>query len=268
LSTTIKPAKPIARGTRLAGKVAVVTGIGAGIGRGCARLFAAQGAQVIGCDIDAAAARSTVEEAAAEGLRIDSLHPCDMTDPADVARLIGFALAQAGGIDLLVNAAAFGAFEPIERMDYLEHWRKTMVGELDIVFLACKAVWPHLVERGGGAIINFSSANAHHALDTSPALAHCAGKGGVLAMTRQLAAEGAAHGIRANSIAPGLIETAATRMPLDHLPGFREQVLAKAMIKRLGQPEDIAWCALYLGSDESSFVTGADFRVDAGATAW
>lgn len=268
MSKTIKPAKTIERGNRLAGKVALVTGIGAGIGRGCARMFAAQGARVIGCDIDAAAAEGTVTAAKAEGLRIDSLHPCDMTDPGDVQRLIAFALAQAGGIDILVNAAAFGAFEPIETMDYVEHWRKTMVGELDIVFLVCKAAWPYLVARGGGSIINFSSANAHHALATSPALAHCAGKGGVLAMTRQLAAEGAPHGIRANTIAPGLIETAATRTPLDHQPGFREQVLAKSMIKRLGQPEDVAWCALYLASDESTLVTAADFRIDAGATAW
>jgi NAD(P)-dependent dehydrogenase (short-subunit alcohol dehydrogenase family) len=268
VSKTIKAAKPIEHGQRLAGKVAVVTGIGAGIGRGCARMFAAQGATVIGCDIDAEAAQATVDTARAEGLRIESLHPCDMTDPADVQRLFDFALAQAGGVDILVNAAAFGVFEPIETMDYLAHWRRTMVGELDIVFLACKAAWPHLAARGGGSIINFSSANAYHALDTSPALAHCAGKGGVLAMTRQLAAEGARHGIRANSIAPGLIETAATRMPLDTLPGFREQVLAKAMIKRLGQPEDVAWCALYLASDESTLVTAADFSVDAGATAW
>ena len=268
LSKTINAAKAIERGARLAGKVAVVTGIGAGIGRGCALMFAAQGAHVVGCDIDAASARATVGTAAVDGLRIDSLHPCDMTDPDDVRRLVDLAIARWGRIDILVNAAAFGAFEPIERMDYLEHWRKTMVGELDIVFLACKAAWPHLVAGGGGSIINFSSANAHHALDTSPALAHCAGKGGVLAMTRQLAAEGAAHGIRANTIAPGLIETAATRMPLDHLPGFREQVLSKAMIKRLGQPEDVAWCAVYLASDESTLVTAADFRVDAGATAW
>jgi NAD(P)-dependent dehydrogenase (short-subunit alcohol dehydrogenase family) len=268
LSKVIKPAKPVVRGTRLAGKVAIVTGIGAGIGRGCARMFAAQGAHVIGCDIDAELAASSLAAAHAEGLHIDALYPCDMTDPAEVQRLIEHTVQRWGRIDILVNAAAFGAFEPIESMDYIEHWRKTMVGELDIVFLACKAAWPHMVAGGGGSIINFSSANAHHALDTSPALAHCAGKGGVLAMTRQLAAEGAPHGIRANTIAPGLIETAATRTPLDSLPGFRDQVLAKAMIKRLGQPEDVAWCAVYLASDESTLVTAADFRIDAGATGW
>lgn len=268
MSGVIKEAKAIERGNRLAGKVALVTGIGAGIGRGCALMFAAQGAHVIGCDIDAVAAQATVDDALALGLHIDSMHPCDMTDPDAVRRLVAFAAEAGGGIDILVNAAAFGVFEPIETMDYEQHWRKTLVGELDIVFLACKAAWPHLVARGGGAILNFSSANAHIALDKSPALAHCAGKGGVMAMTRQLAMEGAAHGIRANTIAPGMIETAATRFPLDNLPGFREQVMAKAMIKRLGQPEDIAWCAVFLVSDEASLVTSADFSVDAGATGW
>jgi NAD(P)-dependent dehydrogenase (short-subunit alcohol dehydrogenase family) len=264
----MKDAKPIERGNRLAGKVAVVTGIGAGIGRACAMLFAAQGAQVIGADIDGASALATVAEARALGMTIDSLHPCDLSVPGRARAVVDYALGLHGGIDILVNAAAFGVFAPIEAMDYEHGWRRTLTGELDIVFLACQAAWPHLIARGGGAIVNFSSANAHIALDKSPALAHCAGKGGVLAMTRQLAAEGAPHGIRANTIAPGLIETAATRTPLEQLPGFREQVLSKAMLKRLGRPEDIAWCALYLASDEASLVTAADFRVDAGATGW
>jgi NAD(P)-dependent dehydrogenase (short-subunit alcohol dehydrogenase family) len=110
--------------------------------------------------------------------------------------------------------------------------------------------------------------NAYAALEGSPALAHCAGKGGVLAMTRQLAMEGAPHGIRVNTISPGMIVTGATKPRLDDEPGFKETVLAKAMIKRLGQPEDIAWCAAYLASNESGWVTGADFPVDGGATAW
>src|SRR6202012_3092357 len=127
-------------------------------------------------------------------------------------------------------------------------WKKTLVGELDVVFLACKAVWPYFIKRGGGSIINFASANAYVALPGSPALAHCAGKGGVLAMTRQLAMEGAPHGIRANTISPGLIVTGATRPVLEN-PGFHENVMNKLMLKRLGQPEDVAWCATYLASD-------------------
>ncbi len=117
-------------------------------------------------------------------------------------------------------------------------------------------------------MINFASANARMALPLSPALAHCAGKGAVLAMSRQLAMEGGPHGIRVNTISPALVETAATRYPLDNLPGFREQVLEKFMVKRLGQPEDIGWLAVYLACDESSWVTAADFNIDAGATAW
>lgn len=263
-----KPALPGRPGDRLAGKVALVTGIGAGIGRGIALMFAQQGARVVGCDIDAAAAQATVGTAAAQGLRIDSLHPLDLTQPALVRRFVDHAVDLHGGLDILVNAAAFGAFEWLEDLDYERHWRTTLTGEVDIVFLACQAAWPHLKARGGGSVINFASANARMALALSPALAHCAGKGAVLAMSRQLAMEGGPHGIRVNTISPALVETAATRHPLDHVPGFKDQVLGKFMLKRLGQPEDIGWAAVYLASDESSWVTAADFAIDAGATAW
>jgi len=200
-------------------------------------------------------------------LPIDSLHPCDLSKPEDVQRLVDTAVQLHGGIDILVNAAAFGAFAWLQEMDYQSQWKKTLVGELDVVFLACKAAWPHLIARGGGSIINFSSANAYVALEGSGAVAHCAGKGGVLAMTRQLAMEGGPHHIRVNSIAPAMVVTGATRPVLEQ-PGFKEHVLGKMMIKRLGTPEDIAWCATYLASDESTWVTGADFNIDGGATAW
>jgi NAD(P)-dependent dehydrogenase (short-subunit alcohol dehydrogenase family) len=253
---------------RLQNKVAVVTGFGSGIGQGCAMMFARHGAKVLGCDLDAGAAERAVSAAQGEGLPVQSLHPCDMSEPSDVERLMNAAVEAFGGIDILVNAAAFAAFAWIEDMDYERQWKKTLVGELDVVFLACRAAWPHLIKRGGGSIINFASANAHVALPGSPALAHCAGKGGVLAMTRQLAMEGAPHGIRANSISPALIVTSATQPVLDNVPGFKQTVMDKLMIKRLGQPEDIGWCATYLASDESSWVTAAEFRIDGGATAW
>lgn len=249
---------------RLSGKVAVVTGIGSGIGQGCARMFARQGARVMSCDIDAAAAETALHQARQDGLEIESLHPCDLTSPADVGALIQHTVERFGGIDILVNAAAWGAFAPIDTMDFDTEWRRTLSGELDLVFLACKAAWPHLKKRGG-SIINFASANAHVTLRGSAAVAHCAGKGGVLAMTRQLAAEGGPHGIRANSISPALVVTGATK-PVLQQPGFIDNVLDKSMIKRLGQPEDIAWCAVYLASDESTWVTAADFCIDGGAT--
>jgi NAD(P)-dependent dehydrogenase (short-subunit alcohol dehydrogenase family) len=250
---------------RLQGKVAV--GTDSGIGRGCALMFARHGAGVVGCDINAAAAQDAVDQARREDLRVDSVHPCDLTEPADVERLMAHAAERHGGVDVLVNAGAFGAFEFIERMDFERDWKRTLSGELDVVFLGCKAVWPYFKQRGGGSIVNFASANAHVAHPVGGALAHCAGKGGVLAMTRQLACEGGPHNIRANTISPAMIVTGATRPELEK-PGYQDAILAKLMIKRLGQPEDIAWFATYLVSDEASWVTGADFRIDGGATAW
>jgi NAD(P)-dependent dehydrogenase (short-subunit alcohol dehydrogenase family) len=250
---------------RLDGRIAVVTGIGAGIGQGCALAFAREGARVFGCDIDADAAAATVAAARAEGLAFESLHPCDLTGPGQAQAVIDAAVACFGGVDILVNAAAFAVFAWIETMTY-DQWRMTITGELDIVFLACKAAWPQLKVRGG-SIINFASANAHVALQGSGALAHCAGKGGVLAMTRQLAMEGGPHNIRANTISPGLIVTRATA-PVVASEEFRSHVLSRKMIKRLGQADDIANCAIYLASDESTWVTGADFTIDGGATAW
>lgn len=230
---------------RLQGKIAVVTGAANGIGQGCAALFAAEGATVIGFDRD----------------------QCDLTDEVQVQALFARIGAEQGRIDVLVNAAAFAVFGWIEELSY-QDWKTTLTGELDIVYLATRAAWPWLKASGAASVINFASANARHALEGSPALAHCAGKGGVLAMTRQLAMEGAPHGIRANTIAPGFIKTAATAHHLALDPAFEAQVLGKNMLKRLGEPEDIGWCAVWLASDEARYVTGADIAVDAGATAW
>ncbi|MFT4089453.1 MAG: SDR family oxidoreductase [Asticcacaulis sp.] len=251
---------------RLQGKVAIVTGAGNGIGQGIALMFARQGAQVVGADIDTAGLAETVATARAEGFEIDAQSPVDLMTEDGAQALIDHTVATYGGFDCLVNAAAIGIFKFMDDLTYAD-WRRTMVGELDIVFLALKAAWPHLKARGGGSIINFASANAYHALEQSGALAHCAGKGGVLAMTRQLAMEGGVHNIRANTISPALIVTKATSEPLKN-PAFVENVLAKGMIKRLGQPIDAAWLATFLASDESTWITGSDFKLDGGATAW
>ena len=261
-------AKSSLRSDRLTGKVALVTGGGAGIGRGCALMFARHGAQVMSTDLNPQSAEETVSLASREGLSVDSVHPIDITLPADVERLVARTVERFGRLDVLVNAGAWGAFEWLEAMDYERHWRKTLAAELDSVFLVTQAAWPHLKASGAASIINLASANSFVALEGSPALAHCAGKGGVLAMTRQLAMEGAPHNIRANSIAPGMTVTSATRPVLENVPAVRESARRKTMLNRFGQPEDIAWAALYLASEEASWVTGADFSIDGGATAW
>lgn len=252
---------------RLAGKIALVTGAGNGIGKGCALAFARAGATVIGCDRDRDALETTAAEAREAGCVIAAEGGVDLLDERAVGALVQRVGDRHGRVDILVNAAAVAVFGWIEDLS-LDDWRRTMSGELDIVFLLVRAAWPLLKASGAASVINFASANAHHALEGSPALAHCAGKGGVLAMTRQIAMEGAPHNIRANTISPGFIRTAATAAHLAADPGFERQVLAKNMLKRLGEPEDIGWCATWLASDEARYVTGADIAVDAGATAW
>lgn len=234
---------------RLAGKICVVTGAAAGIGAGCARMFAGEGATVIGIDLGGADIA------------------CDLTNEAATNSAFAAIGAHHGRIDVLVNAAAFAHFQWLEAMSY-DQWKETLSGELDIVFLATRAAWPHLKVSGRASVINFASANARHALEGSAALAHCAGKGGVLAMTRQLAMEGAPDNIRANTISPGFVLTEATRRHMDAEPALKAKVLAKNMLQRLGEPQDIAWCATWLASDEARYVTGGDFPIDAGATAW
>jgi NAD(P)-dependent dehydrogenase (short-subunit alcohol dehydrogenase family) len=254
------------KGARLVGKVALVTGAGSGIGKGCALMFARQGATVIGTDINQESLLQTQIEAANEGLEIHVIGPVDLLNEDDVNRMLMSLIEQHEKLHILVNAAATAVFKWIEDLSYAD-WQLTLRAEIDSVFLVCKAAWPYLKHSDSGSIINFASANAYVALAGSPALAHCAGKGGVLAMTRQLAMEGGPFNLRANTIAPGMIVTGATKPVLEQ-PGFIDNVMAKNMLKRLGQPEDIAWCAVYLASDEASFVTGADFSVDAGAIAW
>lgn len=240
---------------RLHGKTAVVTGAGRGIGRQIARMMAAEGARVLAVDINADAL---------ENLEGCETHAADLTDENAVAGLAARA-GEMGAVHVLVNAAAVVVFGWIDELDYAD-WRKTIRAEVDSVFLVTRALWP-LLKSEGGSIINFSSASAHVALDGLRAIAHTAGKGAVLSMTRQLAMEGGPHGVRANTIAPGFTVTEETEQHLDN-PDMMASVRAKLMLDRLGRTEDIGYLAIYLASDESGFVTGADFSIDGGATAW
>jgi NAD(P)-dependent dehydrogenase (short-subunit alcohol dehydrogenase family) len=168
-------------------------------------------------------------------------------------------------VHALVNAAATVRMAWIPDMTFAD-WRLTLRAEVDTVFLVTRALWARLV-RPGGSIVNFASASAHGALKGLPAIAHTAGKGAVLAMTRQMAMEGGRDGIRANTVSPGFTVTEETRRHLDD-PALMAEVRAKLMIDRLGTAEDVAALVLFLASEESRQITGADYSIDGGATAW
>ena len=250
---------------RLKNKTAIVTGIGAGIGQGIALMFAREGAEVFGSDINEEAAKATAAQAKAEGFVMEYLQG-DLTDEKQVEALMEKTVATPGKIDILINAAAPCDFKLIEELDYQTHWKRSIAGELDIVFLACQKAWKYL-KINGGSIVNFASANVRQSLKGSPALVHCATKGGVYSMSIQMASEGGPYKIRVNTISPALVHTAAT----NHLvqdPEFLKTLNDKHMVGRIGKPEDIAHAALYLASDESTWVTAADFPIDGGASKW
>ncbi len=252
---------------RLAGKVAIVTGVGAGQGREIALLFARAGAVLIGCDIEATGLEQTRACAAVEGLDLD-LALVDASNFAAVGDWVAGGAARHGGIDILFNNAASAHAAPFEDMT-LEQWHDTLRLELDVVFAPAKAVWPHMIARGSGSIINTAAMAGLlgcEVLDGIGQAAHAAGKGGVLSFTRQLAAEGARHWIRVNAITPGPILTEAVAARLAGAPDYARVFDGAPLLARPGRPLDVAYAGLFLASDESSFITGANLTVDGGTS--
>lgn len=251
--------------SRLQGKVALITGIAGGMGREAARRFAAEGALVYGCDINTEGLADTVEEVRAAGGQIHGVAPVDAGDPDAVAAWIDAAAAHYGGIDILYNNASLQRFGPIDQIS-VEDWDFAIDMELNIVFYAVRAAWKHLKARGGGVIVNIGSVAGIRGVEFMPQNAHGAAKAGVINLTQQLAVEGGPHGIRAVCISPGFIVTPATKFLVDNPPPAIRATWDRIPLQRTGRPEDVVAAAVFLASDEASWISGVNLVVDGGSS--
>ncbi|HEX2165487.1 MAG TPA: glucose 1-dehydrogenase [Thermoanaerobaculia bacterium] len=250
---------------RLAGKVALVTGAGSGIGREAALLFAAEGAAVVAVDVVADAASDTARDVAAAGGRATAV-AADVSRDADCAAMVAAAERDFGRLDVLFNNA--GIMHPDDgdaESTSEEVWERTLAINAKGVFLGCKHGIPALRRAGGGAVINTASFVAVLGAAT-PQVAYTASKGAVLALTRELAVVHAREGIRVNALCPGPLET---KLLMDFLDTEekRQRRLVHVPMGRFGLAREMARAALFLASDEPSYLTGSTFLVDGGITA-
>lgn len=250
---------------RLQGKVALITGGGSGIGRESARLFAREGARVVVVDVNAEAGQQTVADIRAAGGQA-TFFRADVTRTEDVKGMVACAEETYGRLDVLFNNA--GIFHPEDGsvLDTDERvWDLVIDVNLKGVFLGCKYGIPALLRAGGGSVINTASFVALMGSAVSQ-VAYTASKGGVLALTREIAVEFARRNVRANALCPGPVETPLLAELLSD-PERRRRRLVHIPPGRFARPEEIAHAALFLASDESSYVNGAVFVVDGGITA-
>jgi len=244
---------------RLAGRRVLVTGAASGIGLAIARLFRSEGAAVAMLDRD----QARLKEAAAD----DAVAlVCDVADERQVQDAVGRAAAGLGGLDGVVNSAGIDLMRPFEQMT-AEEWRRVLAVDLTGPMLVCQAALPAMKRAGRGTIVNIASGAALRPLEQRTA--YCAAKAGLVMFGKTLAVDLAAYHIRVNAICPGIIDTPLFRSSWEGAADPEAElarILDRYVIKRPGQPDEIAQAALYLTSDESSFVTGAALAVDGGRT--
>jgi len=244
---------------RLADKVAVVTGAGRGIGRAVAVRFAAEGARVVLAELDASTGCAVVEEIhAANGAA--HLCPCDVSREDQVRGMVDFTLERFGRIDILVNNAICSTDDVLDNV-----WDPNMDVAVKGTWLCCQAVLPSMIDQRAGSIVNLSSINALMGFDT--AYVYTAAKGAIISLTRCLATQYGKHNIRLNVLCPGSTQTEAWRPMLEADPNVLDKVAKLYPLGRVARPEEIASAALFLASDEASFVTGSVLVADGGVTA-
>jgi NAD(P)-dependent dehydrogenase (short-subunit alcohol dehydrogenase family) len=249
------------------GKVVIVTGAATGIGRASARLFARAGARLALADTRPAELAGAVGEVRGVGGEVASI-TADLARPEDCARVVTETVQAFGRLDVLLNNAGVGTMVvggTVETIT-LEHWDLAQDVNVRAMYLVSRAAVPHLRAVGGGAIVNISSVSAFRGSVERPSHAYAASKGAVLALTRAMAASYGRDGIRVNAICPGTIRTRLTEDIVDRVERAAKQGHG-IPIGRVGEPEDIARCALFLASEDAAFVSGAHLVADGGALA-